>query len=163
MKKALALTLLLALLLSALAGLLFVGLAKANFDAPEGIWVSSPQNKVYFSTEVELTFATYWSGTNVRSFNYSLDGQANVAITGNTTLTGLSWGSHNLLVHGYGNLRSQPVQFDVFLPTRVIHAFAMLIVVVGIGLLVYFKKHQLAMAFKGEKTGLFWGGLLVLA
>ena len=57
MKKALALTIISALFISALAGPLFVSLAKANPLNPPEIVVSSPQNnKTYYSTEVQLNF-----------------------------------------------------------------------------------------------------------
>lgn len=54
-----------------------------------------PQNRSYNSTLVSLTFTvnetTSWTG-------YSLDGEANVTIAGNTTLT-ISEGSHNIMVY----------------------------------------------------------------
>ena len=60
------------------------------------ILILSPKNKTYPVNNVYLTFTvsetTSWMG-------YSLDGQANVTITGNTTLTGLSDGSHSLTVY----------------------------------------------------------------
>ncbi|MEA2089730.1 MAG: ABC transporter substrate-binding protein, partial [Thermoproteota archaeon] len=63
--------------------------------APE-IIIKSPKNKTYDTTDVELIFtineATDWIG-------YSLDGAANITITGDTTLTDLSLGSHNIIVY----------------------------------------------------------------
>ena len=59
------------------------------------ITLVSPQNRSYNSTLVSLTFTvnetTSWTG-------YSLDGEANVTIAGNTTLT-ISEGSHNIMVY----------------------------------------------------------------
>jgi len=56
----------------------------------------SPENKTYTTDSVSLSFAvdeeTSWIG-------YSLDGQANNTITGDTTLTGLSDGTHSLVVY----------------------------------------------------------------
>jgi hypothetical protein len=60
------------------------------------IRVLSPEWKEYTTSSVPLIFTvdepTDWIG-------YSLDGQANVTITGNTTLTELSIGWHNIMVY----------------------------------------------------------------
>jgi hypothetical protein len=60
------------------------------------ISIASPENKTYAVNNVSLTFtvseATSWTV-------YSLDGQANVTITGNTTLTGLPDGLHSLIFY----------------------------------------------------------------
>ena len=68
--------------------------------APENtslvISVLSPENKTYSVTDVPLEY------TVNRFFyltTYSLDGQANVTIIGNTTLTGLSEGPHSIVVY----------------------------------------------------------------
>jgi nickel transport system substrate-binding protein len=63
---------------------------------PPDITIKSPKNETYDTADVSLTFTvsedTDWIG-------YSLDGAANVPITGNTTLTDLSLGSHNIIVY----------------------------------------------------------------
>jgi len=63
---------------------------------PPTISIVSPENKTYTTSDVSLTFtvdeAVSWIG-------YSLDGQHNVTISGNTTLTDLSDGTHWLIVH----------------------------------------------------------------
>jgi hypothetical protein len=64
---------------------------------PPIISIASPEkNATYSVNNVSLTFAlskpASWTG-------YSLDGQANVTITGNTSLTALSAGSHSLIVY----------------------------------------------------------------
>jgi len=63
---------------------------------PPTILISSPQNTTYTVSSVSLTFtlseSTSWIG-------YSLDDQANVTITGSTTLTGLLDGSHHVVVY----------------------------------------------------------------
>jgi len=68
------------------------------------ITILFPQNKTYFTSSIPLAFATnsetLWTG-------YSLDNQANVTITGNTTLTGLAIGSHNIVIYAnntYGKM-----------------------------------------------------------
>jgi len=84
---------------------------------PPNITILSPGNMSYTTTSVPLTFAINercpWMG-------YSLDNQANVTITGNTTLTGLSDGPHNVVVYANdtsGNMgSSHRVYFTVALP-----------------------------------------------
>jgi len=78
------------------------------------ISILSPENKTYTTSSVSLSFtvdrATSWIG-------YSLDGQSNVTITGNTTLTGLSDGIHTVTVYANdtaGNMGySETVYFTV--------------------------------------------------
>ena len=64
-------------------------------NPPPLIIILSPQNMTYNKTPVNLTFTLSepadWIG-------YSLDGQANVTITQNTTVT-VSDGSHNIIVY----------------------------------------------------------------
>jgi len=63
------------------------------------ITILSPQNKTYTGASIPLTFtvnrATSWIG-------YSLNGQENVTISGNTTLTSVSDGSHSIVVYANG-------------------------------------------------------------
>jgi len=81
---------------------------------PPTVSIISPENKTYNVNHVDLTFtvseAADWRG-------YSLDGQANVTITGNTTLLGLLDGSHNVVVYANdtaGNMgESSTVYFTV--------------------------------------------------
>jgi hypothetical protein len=114
--------------------------------APE-IAVSSPENKTYYSTNVTLGFvvneSTSWMG-------YSLDGLDTLTVVGNTTLTGLSVGGHNVTVYAWdaaGNEGiSETVTFTVAeqaFPTALV-AVALIAsaAVVSAGLLVYFKKRK---------------------
>jgi hypothetical protein len=83
-------------------------------NAPPTISILSPKNKTYTSNDVPLTFtvseSTSWIG-------YSLDGQQNQTITGNTTLSELSDGLHSLIVYAEdtsGNIgASEIVHFTV--------------------------------------------------
>jgi len=63
---------------------------------PPTISVLSPENKTYAVNDVALTFtldeAAFWMG-------YSLDGAANSTITGNSTLSSLSDGLHQVVVY----------------------------------------------------------------
>lgn len=92
------------------------------------ISILSPQNTTYDVTEVPLTFAvsetTSW-------ISYSLDGQANITITGNITLTGLPYGSHTLTVYitdkAGNNEISETIYFIIAepFPTIIVAAIAM--------------------------------------
>ena len=83
-------------------------------STPPTIYALSPENKTYSVDDVPLTFtvdeAASWMG-------YSLDGQANVTITGNTTLTSLADSSHSVVVYANdtaGNMgASSTVYFTV--------------------------------------------------
>ena len=151
-------TLISTLLLTVAVGTLMANLAQANPVVPADIEIYSPQNKVYYSTEVELGFIApsryVYPPMNFTSFSYSLDGQANVTVTGNTTVTGLSCGSHSLVVYGEdaeGNTgSSRTVHFDVFFPTAWIITAITILALVGIGLLVYFKKRKKRVLGKQE-------------
>lgn len=84
---------------------------------PPEIKIISPKNTTYLTSTVPLIFtvneSTSWIG-------YTLDGQTNVTIFGNTTLTGLSEGSHNIVVYANdtsGNMgKSNTVSFTIHIP-----------------------------------------------
>ena len=63
---------------------------------PPLISVLSPENKTYSAIDVPLEYTVdrYFYNTT-----YSLDGQENVTIIGNTTLAGLSKGPHKIIVY----------------------------------------------------------------
>jgi hypothetical protein len=113
-----------------------------------------PENITYNESSVPLAFTV---GTSATSWvGYSLDGKDNVTIDGNTTLTGLSNGAHNVTVYAndtFGNVgSSQTITFTIALvsivksepfPTAiVVVVLAVVAVVVVAGLLVYFKKRK---------------------
>ena len=68
-------------------------------EAPPVIALASPRNDTYTETSILLELiivgTTSWIG-------YSLDGATNVTITGDTTLTDLTIGSHNIVVYVNG-------------------------------------------------------------
>jgi len=82
---------------------------------PPNITIISPQNTTYSTTSIDLNCSIYdfsdivWTG-------YSLDGKANVT-SGNTTLTGLGLGPHNVIVYAndtFGNMgNSSKVYFTI--------------------------------------------------
>jgi peptide/nickel transport system substrate-binding protein len=86
---------------------------------PPTIVVLSPANATYDTTNVSLIFtldkATSWIG-------YRLDGAANVTITGNTTITSISHGSHKVVVYAndtYGNMGTSNTVYFVIVTTPV--------------------------------------------
>ncbi len=111
----------------------------------------SPENKTYTLDDVHLTFTLSESTSWIA---YSLDGQMNVTITGNTTLSGLSNGPHNLIVYANdtaGNIgHSIPIYFSIEtqqaepFPTWIVVAIA-IVTVVGVALLFYFAHARIAL------------------
>jgi len=121
----------------------------ADDGIPPKISLLSAENKTYPTTNITLTYSI---NDQVVKALYSLDGQESVRLSGNTTLTDLSEGSHNITVHAYdrvGNEVSESVYFTVSVPkpfpTTLLIGSAIAVAVaavVGLGLLVYFKKRK---------------------
>jgi hypothetical protein len=104
------------------------------------------ENKIYDTVDVPLNFTVSKPTSQI---TYCLDGQQNITVAGNTTLTNLPYGEHNVTVYATdlaGNAgASETVYFTVpeLFPTLpVLVASAITIVVVGVGLLVYHKKRK---------------------
>jgi hypothetical protein len=105
----------------------------------------SLENKTYNQDNLPLNFTvdepTSWIG-------YCLDGQDNVTITENFTLTELPSGSHTLTIYAndtVGNMgTSSTIAFSVAepFPTTLVIASIGSVAIVGLGLLVYFKKRN---------------------
>jgi hypothetical protein len=113
---------------------------------PPTVHVISPENKTYSESEVPLTFTldkpVVWIG-------YSLDGHETLTITGNSTIVGLANGLHNITVYAkdaFENVgTSETITFTVVtttFPPIWILVLAISVIVVGIGLLVHFKKRN---------------------
>jgi hypothetical protein len=112
---------------------------------PPVVQVVSPASQTYNGSSVSLVFTVNkpvnWTG-------YSLDGQDNVTITGNTTISGLTNGLHNITVYAKDTFEnmgaSETVYFSVEVPfpTTLVIASIVSVAVVGVGLLVYFKKKR---------------------
>lgn len=85
---------------------------------PPEIIIISPENGTYLGDSVSLEFTV---NETVSWIGYSLDNQANVTVTGNTTLTGLAIGPHNVVVYAndtYGNTgSSDKVYFTITEPS----------------------------------------------
>jgi hypothetical protein len=89
-----------------------------------GISILSPESKTYAADSMALTFTTNkptaWIG-------YSLDGQTNVTIIGNTTLTTLSDGTHELSIYANdtnGRMGVSTVHFTIdTTPPNIVNVF----------------------------------------
>jgi N-acetylneuraminic acid mutarotase len=116
---------------------------------PPEIAVLSPENRTYHTVDVTLNFTV---NEPVSSMRYTLDGENLVEISGNITLTGLSYGLHNLTVYATdvadNTGSSETINFTIAkepepFPTAPVAAASVAIVaVVGVGLLVFFKKRK---------------------
>lgn len=116
-------------------------------SVPPVVSFVSPHNETYNASSVDLVFVVNKPASWV---GYSLDGQDNVTITGNTTITGLFSGLHNVTVYAedeFGNIgASEVICFSVaeepFPAVPVTVASAATIAVAAAVLLVYFKKRK---------------------
>ena len=114
---------------------------------PPNVDVVSPEtNGTYLSGNVSLVFAVNrpasWIG-------YSLDGQGNITVNGNVTLSGLTSGLHNVTVYVRDEFEnvglSKTISFTVAesFPTVPVAAASVAVVAsVSAGILVYFKKRR---------------------
>jgi outer membrane protein assembly factor BamB len=111
---------------------------------PPKISVLSPLSQQYNESSVSLVFTVdkpvNWTG-------YSLDGAENVSIAGNTTLTGLSSGVHNVTVYAedlFGNVGASETVFFAAEPFPIlpVAAASVAAVVAGIVLLLVFRKRR---------------------
>jgi hypothetical protein len=139
----------LAIYASDLAGNTKSNVTRFTVAAPPTISIVSPENKYYGVTNVTLSFIlnepTSWIG-------YSLDNQDNQTITGNTTVTDLTYGSHNIVLYASdasGNIgASKTVKFSIseepepFPTTLVVAASGASIAVAAAILIVYFRKQR---------------------
>ena len=120
-----------------------------DWITPPSVRLISPKNTTYTFTNITLEFTvnkqTTWIG-------YSLDGQDNVTVSGNTTLSGLFNGLHNITIYAkdeFDNIGfSETINFTIAVPepepfpTTVIVASIVTVAIVGTGLSVYFKKRK---------------------
>jgi N-acetylneuraminic acid mutarotase len=110
---------------------------------PPVVAVVSPESRTYNVTSVSLVFMVnkpvVWMG-------YRLDGQEAVKIGGNTTITGLTSGVHNITVYAkdeFENMgNSETVWFSIPepFPSAWIAAAVAILVISGAALVIYFAK-----------------------
>ncbi len=124
---------------------------------PPVVTISSPKNKIYETDNIPLIFTVSESSY----LSYSLDGEDEVIITGNTTLSDLLIGAHNITVYAEdpGGLvgKSVTIKFTVVapFPTEIVVGGVTIAVIVFIGVLVYFKRQSLSAYRKRGLTSLF--------
>lgn len=114
---------------------------------PPNVSVLSVENITYGVSDLPLNFAISEPASKI---SYVLDNQDNVTINGNTTLTDLAKGVHNVTVYAWdaaGNVgASETIYFSMAepqsepFPTPLVIAPVASVGVVSLGLLVYFKK-----------------------
>jgi len=120
-----------------------------TIDTPPSIQVLSPRIETYNATSVPLNFVL---NESVAQMSYSLDGQENVTVAGNTTLSALRNGVHNVTLYAqdnYGNIgNSETIVFTVeepepeLFPTAYSMGFVAVIVLLLLGLTVYILKRK---------------------
>jgi len=105
-----------------------------------------PENAVFNTSTVQLDFVV---DRPVSQIEYCLDGKANVTVVGNTTLTGLARGYHNVTVYAMDEAGNTGASETIFFNVEVEDSFPVLpmalvliavivtVVLVGLGLLVY--------------------------
>jgi hypothetical protein len=114
-------------------------------DTVPRVLVLSPAPLNYNSSAVMLNFSVDEAASEIA---YSLDEGLNVTVSGNTTLTGLSDGTHSMILYAWDEAgsvgASTPVTFTVtaFPATLVIAAVVVAVVVVCAGLLLYFLRRK---------------------
>jgi N-acetylneuraminic acid mutarotase len=113
-----------------------------NGSVAPSIAVLSPENQTYYATDIPLSLIVTEPDCWI---SYELDGQMVGSFIGNASVTSLSEGTHTLTVHATdaaGNTgTSMTIHFTVTpLPIWLIIAIVSVVVVISVGLLVYFKK-----------------------
>ncbi len=114
---------------------------------PPNVSVLSVENKTYFTYDIPLSFTVNEAASQIQ---YSLDAQDNVTIAGNTTLSGLSVGVHNVAVYAWDEAEnvgsSGTVCFTIAepepSPTTMPIAPVASVAIVSATLLVFFKKRK---------------------
>ena len=113
--------------------------------SPPEISNLSPLNATYYSSEIPLNFNVNDEPSKI---SYSLDGQKNSTISGNTTLTHLPNGEHKLIVYVWdaaGNIGVSETKFKVEPFTTVLVAAASGASIVGTiccGLLLFVQRKR---------------------
>jgi hypothetical protein len=110
------------------------------------IHVLSPEKRTYDTSSIPLNFTVNSASAQI---TYCLNGEKNSTIPGNTTLNGLANGDYTLTVYAKdeaGNVgTSETILFtvDVPFPTTIVAAASVAtIAIIGVGLLVHFKKRR---------------------
>jgi len=118
-----------------------------GYGVPPEIKILSPADHAYNESNVPLIFNV---DKPVNWMGYSLDGQENVTLTGNTTITGLTSGLHNITVYARDEFEnmgaSETISFSVAeepFPVAPVAAVSVAsVAIIGVSLLVYFKRRN---------------------
>jgi len=170
MKKLYAISILVLLLFLAAIS---IGIVAANPLPASLVSVQSPRNnQVYPSDSIQLIFTP--TAENCTSFSYVLDDRSPVTTDGHTTITNLSWGSHELTIYANRTLAAMGfVQEDknmvasvvyfsvVYSPALVAVVAITLPAAIIVSLSLFFRHRQIAVRLKGKKSGVFWFGTLL--
>ncbi len=122
------------------------------------VTVYSPESKTYDTCDIPLTFSVDNQGY---IFTYTLDDQQEKQITGNTTLTGLTVGTHTLVVSikdSNGVVEtSDTVVFttEICFPTGLAVLVVAVVVAVVVAFLVYLKRQKISEYRKKGLKNLF--------
>jgi hypothetical protein len=128
----------------------YTSFAFVNFTidiTPPSVLILSPAASTYDTSDVPLNFTV---NESVSQVTYCLDGQGNVTVSGNMTLTGLSDGAHNIIVYAWddaGNVgASETVYFSIkqpeAFPTLLVVAIVVVVAVVCGLLLIYLRRRK---------------------
>ena len=108
----------------------------------------SPENMVYNMSDLSLNFTV---NEPISKSTYSLDGEDNVTIAGNSTLTDLPYGDHNVTVFATDEVGNTGASETIFFtipeppepfPTTLVVASVIIIVIVFAVFLFYMRKHK---------------------
>ena len=124
-----------------------ISVVNFTIATPPEVSVLSPLNITYDSSDVQLNFTVNKEPSLIQC---SLDGEKNSTIYGNTTLTELANGEHNLAIYVRdvdGNLGvSETVAFTIAKPKAfemsLVIAPVASVIVASIGIVVYFRKRK---------------------
>jgi hypothetical protein len=113
------------------------------------VTINWPVDQTYESSNVPLVFSVdvYSAEKSVDWFGYSLDGQRNVTITGDITLTGLSSGWHKITIYAndsFGNMgASKTVTFGKLpFPVAAILGISGVSIALAVGLFVFLRRRN---------------------
>jgi outer membrane protein assembly factor BamB len=120
-----------------------------DWVSPPSVRLISPKNTTYNSANVTLEFTI---NTQPSWMGYSLDGQDITTITGNTTLLDLASGLHNVTLYAkdpFENIVTYETTWfnkaehtaEPF-PTTIVAASIVTVALIGLSVLVYFKKRN---------------------
>jgi len=123
------------------------------YGSPPAISIDSPKNKTYTVNSVSLRFTVSETTSWIK---YSLDGQANVTITGDVTLSDLAYGEHSITVYAQDTDgktgKSETIYFTIaegaetpqsdFSPITLIVAVIAVAVIIGVILFFFLKAEK---------------------